>query len=391
MKRIEDLNLKSKKVFIRTDMSVPLDDAQKITDDNRIKESVATINYVVENHGIPVISTHLGRPEGTKNPIFSVAPVAKRLEELLGKKVTFVNDCIGDNVKKIISDAKEGDVILLENLRFYNEETSNDQAFAKKLAELADVYVNDAFAVCHREHASVSAITKFFKEKAPGFLLQKELDFYDKTLVSPKRPFCVVLGGSKISTKLSILNNISEKADKIIIGGAMANTFLAAQGIQVGRSLYEQDMFNTAIQIMAKLSKRGCALYLPVDFKVGTSIKGKALSKTVTAQEIPADTMALDVGPATSLLYETALANAETIVFNGPMGAFENEDFADGTHSIIRALGSATGLTVAGGGDTVAAINQMELAHKFDYISTGGGAFLALLEGQVLPGVKSLE
>ena len=390
MKKIENLNLENKKVFIRTDMSVPLDDAQKITDDNRIKESVATINYVVEKKGIPVITTHLGRPEGTKNLAFSVKPVAARLEELLGKKVTFVSDCIGSEVEKIVAQAKPGDVILLENLRFYNEETSNNLEFAKKLAKLADVYINDAFAVCHREHASVCAIAGLFEEKAPGFLLQKELDFYEKTLVTPKRPFCVVLGGSKISTKLSILNNISEKADKIIIGGAMANTFLAAQGIQVGRSLYEPDMFNTAIQIMAKLSKRGCSLYLPVDFKVGTSIKGKALSKNVTAQEIPADTMALDIGPATASLYETALNNVETVIFNGPMGAFENEDFADGTHSMIRALGSATGLTVAGGGDTVAAINQMELGHKFDYISTGGGAFLALLEGQTLPAVKAL-
>ena len=391
MQKFNELNLKDKKVLIRADLNVPMDDQQKITDDNRIKETIGTIKHVIEQGGVAIIMSHLGRPEGKIVPEMSLRPVANRLGELLSKDVVLAPDCIGAQVEKLVTDAKPGDVILLENLRFHAAESNNDSEFAKKLAKLGDVYINDAFAVCHRSEASTVAINQFVKVKAPGLLLQKELDFYNKSLVDPKRPLCVVLGGSKISTKLSILNHIADKADKIIIGGAMANTFLAAQGLQVGRSLFEPDMYGTVIEILGKLTRRDCKLYLPVDFRIGTSPKGPSMSKAVTAQEIPADTMALDIGPATSLLYEEAISNAETIVWNGPMGAFENEDFATGTCDLIRALGSAHGLTIAGGGDTVSSVNQMELAHRFDYISTGGGAFLALLEGKSLPGVKALE
>jgi phosphoglycerate kinase len=284
-----------------------------------------------------------------------------------------------------------GSVLLLENLRFNPGEKANDKSFSEKLAKLGDVFVSDAFATAHREHASMVGVPVLMKERVPGFLMQKEMDYYEKALVNPNRPLCVILGGSKVSSKLSTLVNIADKADKLLIGGAMANTFLAAQGFQMGRSLYEPELFSTCIELLGKLARRECKVYLPVDFRVAESPKAKSGARNVTSQEIPADTMALDIGPATSLLYEEAITDAATIVWNGPMGMFEEEEFANGTTDLIRALGSAHGMTLVGGGDTDAAIHQMELEHKFDYISTGGGAFLTLLEGKSLPGFTVLE
>ena len=390
MRFLKDLKLAGKKVLIRADLNVPLNDNFQITDDNRIKQFVPTLKFILEQKGLPIVMSHLGRPEGKPDPSGSLRPVAAKLQELLGAEVVLASDCVGPEVEKLAAELQPGKVLLLENVRFHAGEKKNDQEFCQQLAKLGEVYVGDAFATAHRADASVVGVPMLFKEKAAGLLMQKEVEYYDRSLVNPKRPLCVILGGAKVSTKLNLLVNIAKKADKIIIGGAMANTFLAAQGVQMGRSLYEPELFSKAFEIMASLARRECKLYLPVDFVVGTSLKTKGLARAVTAQEIPADCMALDIGPASSILFKEAVQTAETIIWNGPMGAFENEDFARGTQDLIESLAGAHGMKVVGGGDTDAAIHQMELGHKFDFISTGGGAFLALLEGSTLPGLAAL-
>jgi phosphoglycerate kinase len=289
------------------------------------------------------------------------------------------------------SELREGQVLLLENLRFQPGEKKNDPEFARQLAALGEVFVSDAFATAHRTHASMVGVPQLFKEKSAGLLMQKELDYYHQALEHPKKPLCVVIGGAKVSSKLHALVNLASRADKLVIGGAMANTFLAAQGLQVGRSLFEPDLAPKALELLGSLARRDCKVYLPVDVVVAPSLTSKGLGRAVPVQEIPADTMALDIGPATSVLYREALHSAETIVWNGPMGAYENEEFAKGTHEMCESVANSHGLTVVGGGDTDAAIHHMQLAHKFSFISTAGGAFLALLEGKPLPGVKALE
>lgn len=391
MKTLQDLSLSDKKVLIRADLNVPLNDDLEITDPNRITQFVPTLQYILEQGGKAIVMSHLGSPNGVTEPKLSLKPVANKLAELLGAPVVLAPGVVGKEVQNCVQNAAAGTVVLLENLRFHPGEKANDAGFAAELASLADVFVSDAFATAHREHASMVGVPKIMKEKAPGFLMQKEMDYYEKALVEPARPLCVILGGAKVSSKLKTLISIADKADKLIIGGAMANTFLAAQGEQMGRSLYEPELFAKCIELLGKLASRKCKVYLPVDFRVAESPKAKTGVRVVPSQEIPADTMALDIGPATSLLYEAALNNAETIVWNGPMGMFEQEEFAHGTEDLTTALGSAHALTVVGGGDTDAAIHKMELEHKFDYISTGGGAFLSLLEGNSLPGFTALE
>ena len=390
MRFLKDLKLAGKKVLIRADLNVPLNESFQITDDNRIKQFVPTLKFIIEQKGLPIVMSHLGRPEGKPDPSGSLKPVAAKLQELLGAEVVLAADCVGPEVEKLAANLQPGKVLLLENVRFHAGEKKNDPEFCQQLAKLGEVYVGDAFATAHRADASVVGVPMLFKEKAAGLLMQKEVEYYDRSLVNPKRPLCVILGGAKVSTKLNLLVNIAKKADKIIIGGAMANTFLAAQGIQMGRSLYEPELFSKAFEIMASLARRECKLYLPVDFVVGTSLKTKGLARAVTAQEIPADCMALDIGPASSILFKEAIQTAETIIWKGPMGAVENEDLARGTQDLIESLAGAHGMKVVGGGDTDAAIHQMELGHKFDFISTGGGAFLALLEGSTLPGLAAL-
>lgn len=390
MKNLNDIDLKGKVVFIRADLNVPLNSKQEITDDNRIKMFLPTLEYVLEQNAKVVLSSHLGRPNGEKKAEFSLKPVADKLNSLINNKLEFVPETVGDLVQSKIKSLNPGSAILIENVRFHKEEEENSSEFAKKLAQGVDVYINDAFATAHRAHASTYAICDFVNEKAAGFLMQKELDYFNKALVSPQKPLCVILGGAKVSSKFPTLLNIADKADKIIIGGAMANTFIAAQGMQIGRSLCEPDLYSKVIELMAILSRNECKLYLPVDFKVSESFDSKAQPKIVTAQDIPADTMALDIGPASNLLFNAAINDVSTIVWNGPMGAFENDLYSDGTSKMATSIGSTTAMKVAGGGDTVAAINSMELAHKFDYISTGGGAFLELMEGKILPGVKAL-
>ncbi len=390
MQQLSDLNCKGKRVLIRADLNVPLNEKLEITDDNRIKEFLPTLQAVLSQGARATVMSHLGEPSGI-DPALSLRPVAKRLSELLGTDVILAPDCVGAEVTKLAADLKDGQVLLLENLRFQPGEKRNDSEFASQLAKLGDVFISDAFATAHRSHASMVGVPKLFKEKAAGLLMQKEMDYYTKALENPRKPLCVVIGGSKVSSKLNALVNLSSKADKLIIGGAMANTFLAAQGLQMGRSLYEPDLAGKALELLGTLARRDCKVYLPVDVVVAPALSSKGLGRAVPVQEIPADTMALDIGPATSLLYKEALHSAETIVWNGPMGAYENEEFARGTHDMCEAIANAHGLTVVGGGDTDAAIHHMQLAHKFSFISTAGGAFLALLEGNSLPGIKALE
>lgn len=390
MKNIGDVQLKGKKVLIRADLNVPLNEKLEITDDNRIKQMLPTLLAVLEKGGKPIVMSHLGRPTGKGDPAASLKPVAQRIGALTGRKTILATDCIGSDVQAAANNLHDGEILVLENLRYHKGEKDNDSQFASELAKNGDVYINDAFATAHRADASLEALPRLMKEKACGLLMQKELDYYNKALGTPKRPLAVVLGGSKVSTKLNALINIADKADKIVIGGAMANTFLAAQGIQMGRSLVEPELFGKVLELMGAIARRDAKLYIPVDFMVGPSLNSKGLGRAVTAQEMPADMMALDIGPATSLLFREALHDAETIIWNGPMGAFENEDYSKGTTDMIETLASAHGLTVVGGGDTDAAIHKMELSHKFGYISTGGGAFLTLLEGKSLVSLRAM-
>jgi phosphoglycerate kinase len=390
MRQLADLDVTSKRVLIRADLNVPLNENLEITDDNRIKQFLPTLQLILSKGGRAILMSHLGEPSG-REAAFSLKPIATRLGELLGSTVIFAPDCIGPEVTKLAQELKDGQVLLLENLRYQPGEKKNDIEFAKQLAALGDVFVSDAFATAHRSHASMVGVPKFFKEKAAGLLMQKEIDYYHKSLENPRKPLCVVIGGSKVSSKLAALVNLASKADKLIIGGAMANTFLAAQGLQVGRSLHEADLAPKALELLGTLARRDCKVYLPVDVVVAPSLSSQGLGRAVPVQEIPADTMALDIGPATSLLYREALHSAETIVWNGPMGAYENEDFAKGTYDMCESVANSHGLTVVGGGDTDAAIHHMQLAHKFSFISTAGGAFLAMLEGKSLPGIKALE
>jgi len=391
MLQFKDLNVTDKRVLIRADLNVPLDDEQKITDANRIKQFIPTIRSVLERKGRAIVMSHLGRPEGAVVPALSLKPVAEKMRELLETEVKLAPDCIGTEVVKLVESLDTGQILLLENLRFRPEEKADDQAFAAQLASLGDVFVNDAFATAHRSHASMVGVPKFIEHKGPGLLMERELEYYERALVRPERPLCIILGGAKVSTKLNTLFNLSKMLDTLIIGGAMANTFLAAQGVQMGRSLYEPELFPKVLELLGTLARRECKMYLPVDFRIGNSPKSKGIARAVTAQEVPPDTMALDIGPASSILFSEAVTGAQTIVWNGPMGAFENEDYAQGTTDMTQTLAQAHGLTVVGGGDTDAAIHSMELEHKFDYISTGGGAFLMLMEGKTLPGIKALE
>lgn len=390
MRQLKDLQLKGKRVLIRADLNVPLNEALEITDDNRIKQFLPTLQHVLAQGGRAILMSHLGEPSG-REAQFSLKPISRRLAELLGTDVVMAPDCIGAEVTRLASELKDGQVLLLENLRYNPGEKKNDPEFCAQLAKLGEVFIGDAFATAHRSHASMVGVPKLFKEKAAGFLMHKEVDYYHQALDNPKKPLCVVIGGSKVSSKLNALVNLASKADKLIIGGAMANTFLAAQGLQVGRSLFEPDLAGKALELLGTLARRDCKVYLPVDVVVAPALNSKGLGRAVPVQEIPADTMALDIGPATSLLYREALHSAETIVWNGPMGAFENEDFSKGTHDMCESIANSHGLTVVGGGDTDAAIHHMQLGHKFSFISTAGGAFLALLEGNSLPGIKALE
>jgi phosphoglycerate kinase len=391
MKYINDIDIANKRVFIRCDFNVPMDENGNITDDNRIKQVLTTIEYAIDNKAKVILASHLGRPKGKKNPQYSLEAVAKRLSRLLNRKVEFVDDCIGNKVISKVNALKSSDVLLLENLRFYEGEEKNSQEFAKELLKLFDVYINDAFGVCHRKHTSVYALAELADVAGGGFLLKRELEYFDKVLNSNQKPFVAVIGGAKVSGKLECLMNLIDKADKIIIGGAQAFTFLKAIGYEIGKSLIEEDLVKTAFKIMQKAKEKGVKFYLPVDFVCSESIKDTLNYTTKTYQEIPDNLMGLDIGEASCTLFEEAIQDAKTIVWNGPMGVFEVDVFANGTKRIAKAIGSTKALSVVGGGDTAEAVEKVKESENMSYISTGGGASLKLLEGKTLPAIKVLE
>ena len=391
MKNIRDLDIKGKKLLIRVDFNVPLDDQGNITDDTRIRGVLPTINHALDEHARVIIMSHLGRPEGRYQEKFSLAPVAKRLSRLLEKEVKLAPECIGPEVDALVAAMAPGDVLLLENLRFHNGEKKNDPEFSRQLAKLGDVYINDAFAVAHRAHASVTGVVEYFKDCAAGFLLQKEMDYFHRSVSDPSRPLVAIVGGAKVSSKLGALRNMIDRVDKMIVGGAMANTFLKAQGYEVGTSRAEDDLLDTANELVAKAKNQGVKLYLPVDCIVAEKFDSKAETKRTTTQEVPKNWMILDIGPASTLLFGEALEDARTIIWNGPMGAFEMDAFSRGTMAMVQRLASSHALTIVGGGDTDVAVHRAGESGNISYISTGGGAFLMLMEGKVLPGVAALE
>ncbi len=391
MKSIDELSVGGKKVFIRVDFNVPLDDQGNITDDTRIKAHLPTISHVIDRKGKVVLASHLGRPKGKRAEKYSLKPAARRLSELLGKDVAFADDCIGPEAEKAVAAMKEGDVLLLENLRFHPEEEKNDEGFSRELAKLCDIYVDDAFATAHRGHASNAGITRFVPECAAGLLLARELSYLNKALVDPVRPMVAIIGGAKVSDKIGVLEKLTEKVDKLIVGGGMAFTFIRALGYEVGKSLCEHDMLDVAKTIMTKAAERHVKFYLPADCIAAQAAALDAVTKRTTVQEIPKEWMALDIGPASVTLFAEALEDAKTIVWNGPMGMFELAPFSRGTFGLVDVVASSHALSIVGGGDTDTAVHQAGQAERISYISTGGGAFLELLEGKRMPAVDALE
>ncbi len=391
MKKIQDIDLSGKRVFIRVDFNVPFDQYQNITDDSRIRAVLATLNYALDHDAKLIIASHKARPEGKVVEKDSLAPVAKRLGRLLKKEIKMAPDCIGPKVSELISNMEIGDVVLLENLRFHPGEQKNDEAFAKELAALCDVYINDAFAVSHRVNASVEAIVKYVQLSGAGFLLQKELDYFEKAMADPSRPLVAIVGGAKVSSKLVAIENMLRHVDKLIIGGAMANTFLASMGFDLGKSKIESELFEAAGSVIKMAKEKGIKLYTPVDAVIARKIDSKASTMIAPVQEIPADWMALDIGPATSLLFSEAMYDAKTIIWNGPMGIFEIDAFSRGTLAMVSNVANSYALSIVGGGDTDVAVHRAGETERMSYISTGGGAFLALLEGKTLPAVTALN
>lgn len=391
MNRLEDIDVRNQRVFLRVDFNVPLDDRQRITDDTRIRFVVPTIRHLLEQNARLIVASHLGRPKGRPNPALSLRPAAERLGEILQRDVSMAADCVGEDTERQVASLQAGEVVVLENLRFHPEEEKNDADFARRLAGLCDVYVNDAFAVSHRANASVVAITEHVRLCAAGFLLQKELSYFAKALSDPRRPLVAVIGGAKVSSKLGALEHLLQRVDKILIGGAMANTFLRGLGIDMGKSRIEEDMVEQAVAVVRTADEKQIRLYLPVDAVAADAMEKEAKTLCVPVQEIPEAFMALDIGPASSTLFSEALHDAGTVVWNGPMGLFELEPFRDGTRRIARRIAESDALSIAGGGDTVAAIQAAGVAEDIGYISTGGGAFLTLLEGKMLVAVDALR
>lgn len=389
---VEDLNVEGKRVLIRVDYNVPLDEEGAITDDTRIKETLPTLNLLLEKGAAIIACAHMGRPKGQPNPRYSLKPVAKRLEELLKKPVQMASDCIGPEVKQLADDLKPGAVLLLENLRFHAEEEKNDPLFAKQLASLANVFVQDAFGAVHRAHASTAAITNNLPSAA-GLLLAKEIFFLSKAMENPERPFIAILGGAKVSDKIPVVGNLLEKVNGLVIGGAMAYTFLKAQGVSIGNSKVEPDMIDTAKSLLKKAQDKHIQVFLPQDHIIVDQVDAKAATSTTFDRSIPEGKIAVDIGPNTVKAISTLLQKARTVIWNGPMGIFEMPAFAAGTFGVAKALSEATkhgAMTIVGGGDSVAAVKQAGLAEHMSHISTGGGASLEFLEGKTLPGISAL-
>ncbi|MFN7981888.1 MAG: phosphoglycerate kinase [Vicinamibacterales bacterium] len=385
---IRDLNLKGKRLFIRVDYNVPIKNGV-ISDDTRIRATLPTLQYALEQGALPILASHLGRPKGTRNMDYTLAPVAVRLKELLGRDVVFASDCVGADAVKAIDEARtKGGVVLLENLRFYAQEEKNDASFSKQLAELADEYVDDAFGAAHRAHASVEGMTHNFANPAAGLLMEQELKYLGHALESPERPFVAILGGAKVSDKLEVIENMLGKVDRLIIGGAMAYTFLKSRDLPIGKSLVEDDKLDTARTLTADAAKRGVELALPVDHIVTDKIAPDATTEVLSVDDAAiGERMGVDIGPKTIAKYEALLADAKTVVWNGPMGIFEIPIFATGTNALAKAVANVSGTTIVGGGDSISALKKSGMSDRITHISTGGGASLEFLGGQTLPGV----
>ena len=388
-KTVKDIDLKGKKVFVRCDFNVPMDENQNITDNTRIVAALPTIKYLLEQNCKLILASHLGRPKGEFKPEFSLAPVAKELSKLLGQEVIMAKDVIGEDACEKAANLKEGEILLLENVRFHKEETDNDPEFSKKLASMAEVYVNDAFGTAHRAHSSTTGIASYLPAVS-GFLIEKELQFLGNAVNNPERPFVAILGGAKVSDKIGVIDSLLEKVDTLMIGGGMAYTFFKAQGYEVGKSICEMDKLDLAKEAMEKAKQKGVKLMLPVDTKVGKEFKEDTESKIVSYKEIPEDWEGFDIGPETIKMFEEELRKAKTVVWNGPLGLFEFDQFAIGTNAIAKVLSEIDATTIIGGGDSAAAVKKAGLEDKMTHISTGGGASLEFLEGKKLPGIEAL-
>ena len=389
-KTIRDIDVNGKKVFVRVDFNVPMDENQNITNDERIRATLPTLNYLLEKNAALILACHVGRPKGQRVPELSVKPIVKRLSELLGKEVKYAEDCVGEPAQKAAAALKPGEVLLLENLRYHNEETKNDPEFAKQLASLADVAVDDAFGVSHRAHASNVGIAKYI-EVVSGFLIEKEIKFIGQALTAPKKPFVAIIGGAKVSDKIGVISNMLEKVDAIIIGGGMAYTFLASQGYNVGKSICEKDKIALAKELLAKAAKNGVKVVLPVDVVIADKFAADAATKIVPVDKIDPEWMGLDCGPKSCEENAQVLKNAKTVVWNGPMGVFEFDAFAKGTKAVAKAVAESGAISIVGGGDSIAALKKTGLSDKITHISTGGGATLEFLEGKPMPGIEAIE
>ncbi len=390
IRTVDQVDLKGKRVFIRVDFNVPQDEKNHITDDTRILLSLPTIRFVSEAGGKAILASHLGRPKGKRDPKFSMAPVAERLSQLLDKKVDSATDCIGEEVEKKIGEMKEGEVLLLENLRFHFEEEKNEEAFSKALAALCDVYVNDAFGAAHRAHASTEGMTRFVKSVAAGFLMMKEVESLEKALVNPQKPYVAILGGAKVSDKIGVIQNLLGKVNTLLIGGGMAYTFLKAEGFEVGKSLVEENQIEFSRTLLEK-AKGKIKFLLPSDHIAAERMDIQAKREIVRNDNIPSGWVCLDIGPETVKTFSEEIQSAKTIVWNGPMGVFEMEPFSQGTFSMAKAIANSSAFSIVGGGDSVAAVNKAGVADRIGHISTGGGASLEFLEGKKLPGIEALR
>lgn len=388
-KTVEDIEVSGKRILVRCDFNVPQDENGNITDDRRIREALKTIKYLLENNAKVILCSHLGRPKGEFNMKYSLAPVAKRLSELLNKEVKLASDVIGESAKQLASELQDGEAILLENVRFHKEEEANDVEFSKELASLAEIYVNDAFGTAHRAHASTAGVAEYLPAVC-GYLIKKEIEVMGSALNNPARPFVAILGGKKVSDKISVIENLIDKVDTLIIGGGMAYTFFKAKGYEVGKSICELDKVDLAKELLAKAEAKGVKLLLPIDNVVATDFSNDAERKVVPSNQIPSDWEGLDIGPETIKLFAEELKNAKTVVWNGPMGVFELANFAVGTNKIAEVLSTLDAVTIIGGGDSAAAVEKGGYADKMTHISTGGGASLEFLEGKVLPGISCL-